>query len=430
MKPIDEVKVCVIDKGQFPFIADMMGKKCAKVWYWCESDDGFPTLKRGAIGRGSDTYERVSDFWRIKSQCDLFVFPDVGYAGLQAELQSQGFAVWGQNGHDILETNRGRFLEAIQRLGLDVAPHRVIVGMSELSDWLRVEDDKYIKISKWRGDWETLHWRNWSSDNEELMRRALKLGPLCEEIPFYVFDNIKTDVEDGIDTVCVDGQLPKTVIHGMEWKDKAFLAAMQPMSEMDEGMRKIMESFSGLLDGYRAPLSSEARLVGEKTYFIDPTMRCGAPPSQLQCNFIENLPETFWHGANGELLEPEWADNFAVQALISVNREGNKDGWVTLEIPDEIRDQCKFSFSCEYNGNVLVAPSDLGETMGWLVANGDTIEHAIENIKEYRDALPSGVDCDITALAHLIEEAHEAEKMDVRITERPLPDPAIILEDK
>ena len=430
MKPIDQVRLCVIDKGQFPFIADMLGQKCAKVWYWCESDDPFPTLKRGAIGRGSDTYERVADFWKIKSQCDGFVFPDCGYGGIQAELISQGFAVWGQNGLDALETNRGMFLNALKDLGLSVPPHRIIVGMTELTDWLKNEQDKYIKISKWRGDWETLHYIDWETDQEELMRRALRLGPLCEEIPFYVFDPIKTEVEDGIDSVCVDGQLPKNVIHGLECKDKAFLASHQTMDEMDEGMAKAYKGLATLLDGYRAPLSLEARLDGEFTYPIDPTMRCGAPPSQLQTNFVTNLADTFWHGANGEILEPEFESEFAVQAQIVGDRDGNKDGWLTLKVPDELRPYCKFSFSCEYGNRTLIAPSELGTTVGWLVANGDTIKEAVENLKEYRKSLPSDLDCDINSLANLIEEAHEAKDLGVNITDQQIPEPAIVLDDK
>ena len=33
--------------------------------------------------------------WSVKDEVDLWVFPDLQYAGLQLELESQGAAVWG-----------------------------------------------------------------------------------------------------------------------------------------------------------------------------------------------------------------------------------------------------------------------------------------------------------------------------------------------
>lgn len=426
MKDLSQVKACVIDKGQFPFLADLLGRSMDKVWYANPSaETAFPKLRDGSIGRGFETFTYTPDFWKIKNQCDLFVFPDVGFTGLQAELQSQGFSIWGQNGQDILETDRGRFIEKLTELGLEVVPHVVIKGMENLRVHLRDKEDKYIKVSKWRGDWETFHWRNWTSDSGELDQKAYLLGPLKEILTFYVFDSIPTDVEDGIDTHCIDGALPKLVMHAMEWKDKGFLAAMQKLSDVDEGMQTALRGFAATLEGYRQFLSTEARLVDEQTYFIDPTMRAGSPPSQLQCELVGNLAQIIWSGANGELVEPEPTANFAVQCLISCDRE--PDETVTLEIPKSIRPYVKSSFSLEYEGNILIPPNHLGHMTGWLVACGDTIQEAIDTLKERREELPCGVDCDVMALAHLLEEAQEAKKLGVEITEQTIPEPEVVL---
>jgi hypothetical protein len=429
MKEIRDITACVVDHGLFLPVAQKLAEQFKKVYWWSPSERTMPRLSEGLVGRGFENLERVFDIWGVKSECDLFVFPDVGFAGLQRELIGQGFPVWGHRGGDVLETNRGKFLQTLEEVGMVVPPHRVITGFSELRDYLKDAADKWIKVSRWRGDWETLHWRDWQQDESTLDMAAYHLGPAKELLTFYVFDRIESKVEDGIDTYCIEGQFPETVIHGLEHKDKSFLCAVQPMADVAECIRVANEKFAPVLErfGYRGAFSTEVRVTEEESYFIDPTCRFPSPGSQAMVELFGNLGEIIAAGAEGVCIEPKPAANYGVQALISCSRE--KDEWLALTIPEEIRQWAKLSFACEIDGRVCLPPSDLGPMLGWLVATGETIAGAIDSLKEYRALLPEGLDCDVESIASLLIEAEAAAEHSIELGEGRVPDPATVLED-
>jgi hypothetical protein len=424
---VSEVTACVIDHGLFLPIAQKLGEQFKKIYFWSPWDDCMPKMALGVIGDGFDNIERVGDIWKVKDKCDLFVFPDVGFAGLQRELISQGFPVWGHHGADELETQRGLFLEQIEELGMKVPVYEKIQGITKLKEFLHDKEDKWIKMSRWRGDWETLHWRDWSHDEPVLDGYAYRFGPLKDEVIFYVFDPIDTDIEDGIDTYCIDGHFPETVMHGMECKDRSYFCSIQPMQDIDERVRMVPEKFGPVLGeyGYRGFFSCEVRIKDEDSYFIDPTCRAASPPSQVMTEMFGNLGEIIWNGANGILVEPEPTAQFGVQALIKCDREPEE--WEVLDVPKEIRQWTKIGFACEVDGRICIPPHPLGGMLGWLTATGDSLEEAIDNLKEHREQLPDGVDCDVDSLANLLKEAEEAEEQGIEFSKQSLPEPQSVI---
>lgn len=427
MKPVDEVVACVIDHGLFLPIAQKLAEQFGKVYYWSPWDDCAPKVERGIIGNGFSNIERLTDIWKVKEQCDLFVFPDVGFSGLQKELVSQGFPVWGHHGADELETNRGLFLDKLKQVDMLVPNYEVILGITALKEFLRDKEDKWIKISRWRGDWETLHWRDWAHDELSLDGYSYRFGPAKELIKFYVFDPIETDLEDGIDTYCIDDQFPSTVMHGMECKDKSYFCSIQSMKDINERVRIVPEKFGPVLGryGYRGFFSCEVRIKDQDSFFIDPTCRAASPPHQLMVEMFGNLGEIVWRGAQGILVEPEPTAQFGVQALITAERDPEE--WVVLDIPKEIQQWVKCGFACDIDGKTCIPPSPLGNMIGWLVATGDSLEEAIDTLKEYRKELPDGVDCDVDSLANLLKEAETAKEEGIEFTDEKLPEPSAVL---
>lgn len=428
MKTISEVRACVVDSGLFPHIATCLAEQMDHVYY-CGPRDGFmPKLADAIVGSGFDNITRVREVWSVKEHCDVFVYTDIGLAAEQAELREQGYPVWGHQGADVLEYDKGFFLGTLKQLGMDIPPYRIIQGEEALFDYLENEEDKYIKISRFRGDWETFHWRNYLLDGIPLAKMVNGLGPVAKFIRFYVFDPIDTKIEDGIDTWCIDGQWPKRVFHGMERKDKSFLGAIQDFDSIAEAVRHVNDLFGPVLAeyGYRGAFSTEVRL-NESSFFIDPTCRFGSPPSQLQTVLIKNLPEIIWAGAHGVMVEPEAPDPIGAQVLITSDRE--KCEWLTFDIPDELRRWIKSSFSCEIENALRVAPNPLENWAGWLVATGKDLYEVIDNLKERKEMLPEGFDCDISSLCDLISELKEADGKGVHIADGPLPKPQDVIDD-
>lgn len=431
MKKIDEVTAVVVDHGLFIPIARRLAKEMRRVYYFSPWDKAFPSVK-DAVGDGFNDIERVDSVWKVKNECDLFIFPDIGFSEMQQELISQGKIVWGARNADSLETSRGKFLKALESTNLPVPPYKKVVGMESLREYLRDREDQWIKISKFRGDWETLHFRDWRQDEMELDARGVKLGPWKDVIPFYVFENIDTEIEDGCDTYCIDGQFPSVVIHGVECKDKAYLGTFQKMEDLPEEVRCVNDEFGPILAGYgyRSFFSSEVRITKDgKSYFIDPTLRAGSPPSQVMTEMIGNYSEVIWRGANGELVDPEQEYRFGVQAMVCV--KGGRHDWKTVEIPDELDQWFKAGFCSKIDGRLCFPPDkeETGGDIGWLLGVGNTAKEAIEHIKHNANQLPCGVTCDFSPIADLLKEVDEAEKSGMEFSEQTMPKPEIVLEE-
>ena len=429
MKAVSDSIVCVVDRGLFPHIALCIAKQAKHVYFTGPPHEVMETIRDAAICDGFDNVEVVDSLWDVKNESDVFVFPDVGFGGEQRELVSQGFPVWGHRGADELEIMKGLFLDTLESLGMDVPPHERIKGFSRLKEYLADNPDKYIKISKYRGDWETFHYRNELQDGAELEIRGIRLGPFREHTTFYVFDPIEAIIEDGADTWNIDGRWPKNVMHAVEKKDRGLIGAIQPVADIDERVWGVNEAFGLKLAeyGYRGPFSTEIRITENEVYFNDPTCRQGSPPSQLQTKLIKNLPEVILAGANGEVVEPDFGyEPVGAQALITSDRE--KDEWLAFPMDPELRDHVCSSFCCEVDGAVQIIPNPLENWAGWLVATGKDIPEVVERMKELKELLPEGFDCDLTAMANLVRELEEAKEEGIEITDDKLPDPSAVLD--
>jgi len=420
---IEDLHIRVVDKGLFLPLARRLARDVRKVSYWSPCERAFPTLL-DAIGDGFPDISRVPCYLEDLQDVDLFCFPDTGMENIQSQLDGD-FPVWGSHGGCELELKRGLFLDTIKKLGLPVPDYDKIEGITNLKLHLRDQEDKWIKISGNRGDWETFHWRSWSEDENELDAKAARLGPFRELLTFYVLDPIDADVEDGCDSYCVGGEFPSLVIHGMEAKDKAFVGAFQELDSLPEPMREINEAFGPILGqyGYRNFFSSEVRITPEgEAYFIDPTCRAGSPPSQVQAEMIGNLAEIIWAGANGELVEPEPSAKFGVQALCKFHRD--RENWSYVKVSDEL-DRWVKSTHCMWQDGMLCLPP--GEYVtgceDWLTGIGDTFAEAIRHLKHNIKLLPSGAECDATQLCELLEEVEEAEKQGIEFADGKVPSP-------
>lgn len=420
----------VVDNGQFIPVARRLGEQVEKCYYWSPADRSLPVIQEAMMGDGFDEIERIESIWDVMEEVDFFVFPDIGHASLQKYLVSLGKPVWGARGGDVLETNRGLFLKTLKDVGLEVPDHSIIKGLTNLRLFLRDKEDKYIKISKWRGNFETFHWVDWGSTESELDNLAVEFGPAKEMITFYVFDPIETDIEDGCDTYCIDGRYPSLVLKGMECKDKSYLGTMMKYDEMPEQLIEVNQKFATAMRqyDYRGFFSTEVRILDDKFYFIDPTCRAPSPPHQLQAAMWDNYAEILWQGANGNCIDPEPNSKFGVQALLSVSR--NEKEWAAVKIPDSIKDSVKCGFCCEIDGRLCFPPSPLESMAGYLTATGDTIEEAIASLQEKAKELPASMKCEDKSLAELLKQAQSAEDKGMTFTkEQDIPEPSIVLDD-
>ena len=360
MKKLEDIVACVCDHGRFVHVARTLGETYGRVYYTTPEERDCPLIREAKIGSGFQEIERVKDLWEVKDEVDLVCFPDIGFECMQRELRYQGIPVWGPGHASFLESNKQVFLDELAKTGLPVAPHQVIVGLTNLKLHLMKVEDVYIKIDFYRGDWETMHWTNWDEMEGELDAYAVRFGPLKESIRFYVFDAIETEIEDGVDAYRVGGQWPQTVLHGMECKDKSYIGTMVKLADMPEEVTCVNEAIGPILDRLTddgaMKFSTEVRITEDReSFFIDPTCRFGSPPSQGECCLIKNLPEIIARGAiEGVCVEPETEDQFVVQAFLSL--DGERDDWKVISLDDEVSDAVKGGFCCQEDGPPVPDP--------------------------------------------------------------------------
>jgi hypothetical protein len=425
VKETKDITVCVIDHGLFLPVAFRMAEECKRVLYHTPCEKAFATLNDHIIGDGFSEIERCEDFWKIKNEVDLWIFPDIQHSGLQLELESQGFAVWGSRNADSLEINREKFHRVLKEVGLPVPKYEVIKGLGNLRVFLKDKTDRYIKISKYRGTMETTHWRDYDLDSGWLDGMAVKLGPAQDLLKFLVFEPIDTPVEVGGDTYCVDGNWPGIMLHGDEEKDKSYLGAVTPFNEMPKELQDIMLAFSPILakDRYRNQWSMETR----DGRFTDATCRGGLPSTGSQLYTWKNFPDIVWHGANGELVEPEPRYMFSAESIL--NLKGKKEEWGKIRLPDELWQHALLAGCCEIDGAICFPSDGSGDSeVGWLQAGGDTPEEAIEGLKELEKILPEGMSTELHCFIDLLDGIKKAEKEGIPFGEGGVPDPAMMVE--
>jgi len=427
MKPVSDVVALVVDTGIFVHVARRLARDFKKTYYWTPWELAFPRLKDSVIGDGYPDIITPESIEAVKDECDLFVFPDIGYADLQMELIGRGKAVWGCRHADELEALRGKFLDVLKTTNLPVPKFKKIKGITNLKVFLMDKENQFIKVSTYRGDFETFHFRSLDEDEGVLDSWAVKLGPMKELMSFFVFEPIETEIEDGIDSWCIDGRFPETIIHGVECKDSAYIGTFQKMSEAPEEITVINKEFGPVLAryGYRGAFSTEGRITKDKeTFFIDPTCRFPSPPSQCMMEMIGNFGEVVWEGANGNIVEPEQKYKFGAQAIFKVDR----DEWGVFNIPQELDPWVKISFSCKINGKICVPPDPQGvEEIGWVVGCGDTMEESIEHLRANVEEMPDGCHVQFSSIADLLKEIHTAQEAGMKFTEDAVPEPQSVI---
>lgn len=433
MKDPKDITALVYDHGLFLPLAAELAKTYKRVIYATPSERSATTLNDCIVGDGFANIEKLpesDDLWDIKSEVDLWIFPDIQHAGLQLELERQGFAVWGSRRGDSLEMQRQKFHRVLGSLGLEVAPYEPIEGLTRLREYLKDKENKFIKISRFRGSMETTKFRSMDADEALLDHWAVKFGPAKEKMIFLVFDELPTDLEIGGDTYGVVGKWPKRMLQGYEWKDKGYLASVTDVTAMPQPIQEVMEAFADILatNNYRNFWSMEIRLVGEKAYFIDPCCRGPMPGTGSQLRLIKNLPEIMLAGAHGELVEPDYRKPFCAEAIMSL-KVPEKGAWGKTHIPGALVEFMRCSNACEINGAICFPPVEgHGDEIGWLQGEGDSVKEAVQNLLEHAKELPDGVSAATESMVDLLREIHKAEAEGMEFTPGRVPEPAMVVE--
>lgn len=429
MKDVQEVTACVVDYGSFLSLAEKLGETMVKVYYYSPFEQEFLGVEKCVIGDGLEKVEREDEFLdpEALSTIDLFVFPDIGYKGLQRHLRDLGKAVWGSMGANDLEVYRTRFLKTIEELGLPMVNSVRCVGVTALSDHLKEVKNKWVKINRYRENMETWKHLDYEHSIPMLRKLATDFGGVADRVVFIVQDEIPDAQEIGYDGWSIDGWYPDVSTQGYELKNKLYLGSVLPYDELPESVRLVNEKMSPVLEsyGYRNFVATEIREQDGTPYFIDPTLRMPGQTGEQLLESCVNLADVIWQGANGITIKPEFAAKFVAEATIHYS---GGDGWRVLRVPEQVKRWTKLYHYCQDGGLYHFPPRKIDE-VGVIIGMGDTIEEALTAVKENFEAFKDEpVRIEFDGFAELLKTIQEAEAAGLEFTDQKVPSPETVLE--
>lgn len=421
-KEASEVTCCVVDYGSFICIAEKLAETYKKVYYYTPTSQEFYSIADLVKADGIKGVERVHDIFEpgFIDKIDLFVFPDIGYGGLQQYLRSMGKPVWGSMGADKLEILRTEFLKTLKKLGLPVIHTEEIKGLTALKEHLKSVENKWVKVNKYRGNMETWHHLDMEHSAPELDRLATEFGGLQDTVTFVVQDFIATDVECGYDGWCIDGEFPDASYQGYEKKNELYLGSLLKKEDLPDEVKQINEALAPLLKkfGYRNFFATEIRVKDGVPYFIDPTMRMPGQTGEQMMETCSNIADIVWHGAHGEMVKPIFKYNFAASATMHYTAGGE---WSMIKIPKKIRQWVKPFHYCML-GDMCHFPPKSNDELGVILGAGDSIEEAIEVLMENVEAMKEEpIKCNTSGFLDLMNCIRDAEEHDIFFTDDKIP---------
>jgi hypothetical protein len=425
MMDVSEITACVCDYGTFLDLAARLGETYKKVYFYSPFETEYQDVKKCVIGTGLPNVTRCDDYMdpEIVAECDLYIFPDIAFQGHQKLLRSLGKAVWGSMGASDLELYRTRFLDMLEEVGLPVAPSKTVVGLTALEKVLRSEKDRWIKVNRFRANTETFYHQDWEHSIPQMSYMRDEFGGVSEKIVFIVQEPIPDAVEVGYDGFSIDGKYPGKSFQGYELKNELYLGSWLESDEMPEMVIRVNEAIAPVLKklGYRNFIASEIR----DEFFIDITPRHAGQTQEHLQRTMTNLPEVIWGGANGVLLEPEFSHKFAAEATLHYT--ACDEDWKVLRVSEEAKQWVRLTGYCQ-DGDLYHFPPGTNDEVGVVIGMGDTIEEAIDDLKDHLELLDGEpVRAEIMGFAELLETIKKAQGEGIHFTDGKIPKPASVL---
>lgn len=430
MSDLSSKTILVRDYGLFVTWAQKLTEYFGRVLYYCPFKTAFPRSQQYVIGTGLNGVERITNFWDHVEETDIFFFPDVYDGDLQVFLRELGKPVWGAAKGEDLELLRWQTKMFLKKdLNLPVQPVERIIGIEELRAYLMDTEDKYVKISMLRGDFETFRHDNYELSEPILDDIESKLGPYKFTKEFIVEDAIDDAVEVGYDGFTIDGRYPDPGMFGFEIKDVAYIGVVRPYGKLPKQVLSVNDALSPVFEAYnyRGFWSSEIRVPKDgKPYLTDPCCRAGSPPSELYQEMFSNWGDIIWSGAHGEIVKPLPVGRFGVEVLI--HSQWADQHWQAVYVEPEVRPFVKLRNACQVGDTLYVAPQVVGlPEIGAIVAVDDSLLGAIKKVKSYCEGVTGySIDLNLDRIAEAVQTIDEAKNFGITFSEEPLPTQAAI----
>ena len=384
---------CVVDCGLFVELAITLSKSYKKTYYFTPwVINGFPTRNPELPGYGFKEIESIDYLFEYSDdvnkysfdRVDIFIFPELYFSDIQVHLSKLGKRVWGSRTGERLELDRMFGKRTLKKYNLPVNETTRIVGIDNLKSYLKTHNNKYVKVSHWRGLVESFKHDTYNLTEPLLVKLEHDLGAIKNQTEFIVESLIDAIIESGIDTPIIDGQIPEKVLSGIEIKSLLYAAKVFNFKDLPKQLTSTTTNLVPYFKEtqYRNFYSNEIRIDKFKIpYLIDFTCRAGAPPLSLFLNMIDNLAELIWFGADGILIEPNYIAKYGV--IIQGYSDFATKNVIPIYFPESLRNNIKLRYGCYTDGTYKIIPqsSEENEIID-VVAIGDSFEEVFDSVKK------------------------------------------------
>jgi len=385
------MKITIYDHGLNTEVGVALAKAGHPTGYFTPWDEAFPKSAKAFIGTGLEGIERVTDFEKAAERSDLLVFPDTFNGEKVDYWRRRGKKVWGAGYSERLEQDRVYMNSLQKQLGIPTPARKVVKGIEALDSHLKTVKDKWVKLSKYRGDKETFHHADYEST------RAQFLGTMWSEFGAnpdleWIIEDSFDGVEVGNDDFFVDGEWLQPGIIGYEKKDEGYLCKIEPAPPF---VQRIKDALRQTLRSYDCNSWVSFEIRGGK--LIDPCIRCPHPPTATMLVIYKNIADivTF----KSTTLQPV----AAYGAGIIVGSEWAENHWCEIKIEQKYRDFVKLQRACRVDGRYYSLPGS--PTVCTCVGIGDTPEKAIKQAKTVVESISvTGASFNTSSLDELLSK--------------------------
>ena len=378
----------VYDSGDFVHFAQAISASFDRVLYFSSWMSSHPHQRDTLVG-DLPGIARVNWFWKYIDQADVIVFLDCGDGDLITWLRKKGYRVWGCGLSDNLELDRANYRRVLDRIGLATVPAEIVNGIDDLEKFLQKpeNENRYIKCSFFRGDFETYHHENWFLSQVWFEETKRRLGPGGNLATFICEEEI-SGVEPGYDGYSVDGEFPSVSMWGWEYKDHGYVVRVQPSAQMPSAI-SIVDALGPDLKmlGMRGNFHTEQRIADNgEVYITDPCTRLGSPPGEIMGILITNWADIIYRGAAGEIVDPEVIASYAAQII--KESDFATDHFMSFDIPPDFVPFFRFRRAFRDKAGVYWhIPNDHHGLVGSAIGFGDSPQEAIQMAVKVADAV-------------------------------------------
>jgi hypothetical protein len=418
MANLKYVTAMVIDYGTNIPLAMKLAESYQRVLLYIPFEEAYPTHYKYHIGVGIPGIERVYNIWDYYNEVDIFIFPHLFQGPFQKWLREQGKLVFGAGMGEDFEIYRDRFKLIQKELGMDLNEYVVLYGLNSLVEYLKNNNDKYVKNNMFRRTMET-----WQHETYELSKPFLddlraEYGMYQDEEIFIVEEPIKDALEYGFDGFCVRGEYPEKTMFGIEVKDQSYCCVFTDYKNLPKPIldanKKLAPKFEEV--DYLGWYSNEMRaFTRDRAVLTDMTTRAAEPPTCLALEMLKDYPQYVWDVANGTVPNVRSKYKYGCQ-LIIVSDWAKKEPQA-IYFPQQLKSYVKIKHLTIQDGTYYYVPQgDELTQIGAVIGMGETLKAAIQQAKDIaKEVKGYGLKIDSGCLDDAQEEIDKAKKFGINL---------------